>query len=130
MVACGRGARGKGWRQERALEFLRAVLQGYGWPGSVRELANTIERLLILSPGPTDEVDELLEDLRYRKPLAAMTDERNLSLAEVERRHILRVLETTGGNLTAAVKRLGVDRNTLRSRMQQWQGHGARMGSA
>ena len=49
---------------------------------------------------------------------------------EVERRHILRVLETTGGNLTVAAKRLGIDRNTLRSRMQQWQGHGARMGSA
>ena len=127
-MACGRGARGKGWRQERALEFLRAVLQGYGWPGNVCELA--IERLLILSPGPTIEVDDLPENLRFRKPLAAMTDERNLSLAEVERRHILRVLETTGGNLTAAAKRLGIDRNTLRSRMQQWQGHGARMGSA
>ena len=106
------------------------VLQGYGWPGNVRELANTIERLLLLSPGPTIEVDDLPENLRCRKPLAAMTDERNLSLAEVERRHILRVLETTGGNLTAAAKRLGIDRNTLRSRMQQWQGHGARMGSA
>src|SRR2546425_1109559 len=76
------------------------------------------------------DVDDLPENLRFRKPLAAMTDERNLSLAEVERRHILRVLETTGGNLTAAAKSLGIDRNTLRSRMQQWQGHGARMGSA
>src|SRR2546427_3940731 len=74
------------------------VLQSYAWPGNVRELANTIERLLILSPGPTIDVDDLPENLRYRKPPVAITDER---LAEVERRHILRVLETTDGNLTA-----------------------------
>jgi DNA-binding NtrC family response regulator len=121
---------GRGLGEKTLTPQAMRVLQGYGWPGNVRELANTIERLLILSPGPTIEVDDLPENLRFRKPLAAMTDERNLSLAEVERRHILRVLETTGGNLTAAAKRLGIDRNTLRSRMQQWQGHGARMGSA
>src|SRR5438552_1583102 len=68
------------------------VLQNYAWPGNVRELANTIERLLILSPGQTIDVDDLPENLRYRKPPAAITDER---LAEVERLHILRVLETT-----------------------------------
>ena len=121
---------GRGLGEKTLTPQAMRVLQGYGWPGNVRELANTIERLLILSPRPTIEVDDLPENLRFRKPLAAMTDERNLSLAEVERRHILRVLETTGGNLTAAAKRLGIDRNTLRSRMQQWQGHGARMGSA
>ncbi len=121
---------GRGLGEKTLTPQAMRVLQGYGWPGNVRELANTIERLLILSPRPTIEVDDLPENLRYRKPLAAMTDEGNLSLAEVERRHILRVLETTGGNLTAAAKRLGIDRNTLRSRMQQWQGHGARMGSA
>ena len=48
----------------------------------------------------------------------------------LERRHILRVLETTGGNMTAAAKRLGVDRGTLHRKMQQWEGHGAQMGSA
>lgn len=106
------------------------VLQGYAWPGNVRELANTIERLLILSPGPTIDVDDLPENLRFRRPATAVTDERYLSLAEMERRHILRVLETTGGNLTAAAKRLGVDRGTLHRKMQQWQGHGARLGSA
>jgi two-component system response regulator HydG len=106
------------------------VLQGYAWPGNVRELANTVERLLILSPGPTIDVDDLPENLRFRRPTTAVTDERYLSLAEMERRHVLRVLETTGGNLTAAAKRLGVDRGTLHRKMQQWQGHGARLGSA
>ena len=121
---------GRGLGDKTLTSQAMRVLQGYPWPGNVRELANTIERLLILSAGPAIDVDDLPENLRYRKPRAAMTDERNLSLAEVERRHILRVLEATGGNLTAAAQRLGIDRNTLRSRMQQWQGHGARMGSA
>jgi len=121
---------GRGLGEKTLTPQAMRVLQGYGWPGNVRELANTIERLLILSPRPTIEVDDLPENLRFRKPLAAMTDERNLSLAEVERRHILRVLETTGFNVTIAAKRLGIDRNTLRSRMRQWRGHGAQMGSA
>jgi DNA-binding NtrC family response regulator len=106
------------------------VLQSYAWPGNVRELANTIERLLILSPKPTIDVDDLPENLHFRKPPAAIPDERFLSLEEMERRHILRVLEMTGGNLTAAAKKLGVDRGTLHRKLQQWQGHGAQMGSA
>jgi DNA-binding NtrC family response regulator len=106
------------------------VLQSYAWPGNVRELANTIERLLILSPRPTIDVDDLPENLHFRKPPAPVTDDRFLSLEELERRHILRVLETTGGNMTAAAKRLGVDRGTLHRKLQQWHGHGAQMGSA
>jgi DNA-binding NtrC family response regulator len=120
----------RGLGEKRLTPQAMRVLQGYAWPGNVRELANTIERLLILSPRPTIDVDDLPENLRYRKPPVAMTDERYLSLAEVERRHILRVLETTGGNLTAAAKRLGVDRGTLHRKMQQWQGQAARLGSA
>jgi len=120
----------RGLGEKRVTPQAMRVLQGYAWPGNVRELANTIERLFILSPGPTIDVDDLPENLPVRKPPAAMTDERYLSLAEVERRHILRVLETTGGNVTAAAKRLGVDRGTLHRKMQEWQGHGTRMGSA
>jgi DNA-binding NtrC family response regulator len=120
----------RGLGEKRVTPQAMRVLQSYAWPGNVRELANTIERLLILSPRATIDVDDLPENLLFRKPPAAMTDERYLSLAELERRHILRVLETTGGNMTAAAKKLGVDRGTLHRKMQQWQGHGAQMGSA
>ena len=96
------------------------VLMTYPWPGNVREIANTIERLMILSPRPTIDVDDLPENLRTRRPAPAMDD----SLAEVERRHILRVLESAGGNLTAAARRLGVDRGTLNRKLKQWEGGG------
>ena len=86
--------------------------------------------LPILSPKETIDVDDLPENLHFRKPPAEMTDERYLSLAELERRHILRVLDATGGNMRAAAKRLGVDRATLYRKVQQWEGHDAQMGSA
>jgi two-component system, NtrC family, response regulator AtoC len=120
----------RGLGEKKVTAQAMRVLQSYAWPGNVRELANTIERLLILSPRPTIDVDDLPENLHFRKPPASITDERFLTLEELERRHILRVLETTGGNMTAAAKRLGVDRGTLHRKMQQWQGHGAQMGSA
>jgi DNA-binding NtrC family response regulator len=120
----------RGLGEKKVTPQAMRVLQSYAWPGNVRELANTVERLLILSPRPTIDVDDLPENLHFRKPPATMTDDRYLSLAELERRHILRVLETTGGNMTAAAKRLGVDRGTLHRKVQQWQGHGAQTGSA
>jgi DNA-binding NtrC family response regulator len=120
----------RGLDEKKVTPSAMRVLQSYAWPGNVRELANTIERLLILSPRPTIDVDDLPENLHFRKPPAPVTDDRFLSLEELERRHILRVLETTGGNMTAAAKRLGVDRGTLHRKLQQWHGHGAQMGSA
>ena len=99
------------------------VLQGYRWPGNVRELANTIERLMILSPGPTINVGDLPENIRARRAAPA-PDAPALTLAEVERRHILRVIEGTGRNLTAAARQLGVDRGTLSRKLTQWEGGG------
>ena len=120
----------RGLGEKKVTPQAMRILQSYAWPGNVRELANTVERLLILSPRATIDVDDLPENLHFRKPPTAITDERYLSLAELERRHILRVLESTSGNMTAAAKRLGVDRGTLHRKMQQWHGHGAQMGSA
>jgi DNA-binding NtrC family response regulator len=121
---------GRGLGEKKVTPQAMRVLQGYAWPGNVRELANTMERLLILSPRPAIDVDDLPENLRFPKATAPVVDERCLSLADMERHHILRVLETTGGNVTTAAKRLGVDRATLHRKMHQWQGHGAQVGSA
>jgi len=118
----------RGLGEKKVTPQAMRVLQGYAWPGNVRELANTIERLMILSPASTIDVEDLPENLLFRKPLAAVTDERSLSLAEMERRHILRVIETAGGNLTSAARRLGMNRGTLHRKMQRWQGQGARVG--
>ncbi len=101
---------------------LRA-LQSYPWPGNVRELANTMERLMILAPRSVIDVEDLPENLRSGR-VPAEPDELVLTLDDLERRHILRVLESTGGNLTIAARRLGVDRGTLNRKLKQWEAGG------
>jgi DNA-binding NtrC family response regulator len=89
-------------------------LQSYDWPGNVRELRNVIERALILCTGPT---------LKIGPPVASSTGgEHGETLDEVQRRHILRVLENAGGRIRGpggAADLLGLKPSTLRSRMQR-----------
>jgi two-component system, NtrC family, response regulator AtoC len=84
-----------------------AAFQAYSWPGNVRELENVIERAVILN----SKSRIMLEDLPpfVRAPQAGG----NLSLEEMERRHIVQVLQETKGNVKAAAGVLGIDRKTL-----------------
>jgi len=89
----------------------------YAWPGNVRELQNIIERGIILSPGSRFRVPELTSN-RARPP-----EEEALTLAENERRHILRILEKTGGKIrgkNGAAEMLGVPYSTLYYRMKKF----------
>jgi two-component system response regulator HydG len=91
------------------------------WPGNLRELRNTIERLLLLARD--DEqigVAHLPADLRAQSAEGALTAEieGDLSLAAAERRHIARVLAHVGGNRVRAAKVLGISRATLYKRLQ------------
>ena len=113
----------RGLARKRVTPRALRVLQSYPWPGNVRELANTIERLMILAPQPTIDVEDLPDNLRSG-PATAEPHDLALTLEDVERRHILRVLESTGGNLTVAARRLGLDRGTLNRKLKQWEGGG------
>lgn len=100
-----------------ATETMNALVS-YPWPGNIRELQNVIERAVILSKGPALNVS--LADLKPKVPNGHTNGAS--TLAEVERRHILTVLEETnwvfaGPNDAAA--RLGVKRPTLQFRMQK-----------
>jgi transcriptional regulator with GAF, ATPase, and Fis domain len=98
-------------------------LKTYGWPGNIRELRNVLERAIILSPASTLELGEiqLVEDAAKRSPVAGReTPEK--SLQDVERDHILRVLEDCGWKVRGkdgAAERLGLKRTTLNSRMKK-----------
>ncbi|CAL1241668.1 sigma 54-interacting transcriptional regulator [Candidatus Methylocalor cossyra] len=92
-------------------------LLAYPWPGNVRELQNVIERAVILAQGPQLELGPAL-DLR----LAVNPPEPAGTLEEVERNHILRVLEETRWVIAGprgAAAALGLAPSTLRSRMQK-----------
>jgi len=93
-------------------------LQNYAWPGNVRELKNVIERYLLLGqlPGdltggakPTDDP----ENLDTENPV-------DWSMAAVERKHILRVLDAADGNKSEAARRLGLSRKTLERKLASW----------
>ncbi len=99
------------------------ALQAYSWPGNVRELENVIERAVILTRGETLEVEESLASSMQQSP-SVSTDDRGplLTLEEVEREHILKVLEETNRRIegnSGAAQLLGLRPSTLRSRMQK-----------
>ncbi|HKP71508.1 MAG TPA: sigma-54 dependent transcriptional regulator [Pyrinomonadaceae bacterium] len=111
---------------ERPVSFSRdaiEVLQGYNWPGNIRELENAIVRATALCDQivrPEDLPERIsgstVEAAQPVAPVAAEAkkdDEELLSLSELECRHIYRVLEHTGGNKQAAARILGIDRSTL-----------------
>jgi two-component system response regulator AtoC len=92
-------------------------LLSYPWPGNVRELQNCIERAVALAQFDQVGVDDLPEKIRDHKT-ARISIESNdpaelLSMDEVERRYILKVLDAVGGNKTLAAQVLGFDRRTL-----------------
>jgi len=93
-------------------DTMRALVD-WSWPGNIRELENFIERAVILTSGPS-----------LRAPLAEIRDGATESaggatLEQVEREHIVRVLRETGGVVTAAAKRLGLQRTTLNAMMRK-----------
>jgi formate hydrogenlyase transcriptional activator len=108
-------------------------LLSYSWPGNIRELQNVVERALILSTGPILDLDNDLTTVAATpvisdQPLAVPpvipdADQSPLkTLNEVEREHILAVLQQTHGvidGLNGAARTLGMHPNTLRHRMEK-----------
>jgi DNA-binding NtrC family response regulator len=91
----------------------QARLATYPWPGNVRELENVIGNACMMVDGNLIDIGDLPEKLR--KPLGEEVggDETFLSLEELQRRHILRVLEGVGGNKARAAEVLGIGRATI-----------------
>lgn len=99
-------------------------LQIYDWPGNVRELQNCIERAVALTTHELISVEDLPEKIRNYHPsqlFLAGDDPRDLiTLAELERRYILKVLEAVRDNRTDAARILGLDRKTLYRKLEHY----------
>ena len=113
-------------------EEARRRLSAHGWQGKVRELRNTLERAAALSTTDTIEADQVLGDAvrgsavgasgvssDASQPLA-QTNTQPLRLEEIERRHILHVLDNMGGNRERAAAILGISSRTLYRKLREY----------
>lgn len=101
------------------LDFSSDALQklvAYDWPGNVRQLQNVIERSFALYPAPVLSAPQVLISTHTPSDTAD-EDEHQLPLAEVELRHIRRVLAANNGNQVASARVLGISRSTLRRKL-------------
>jgi DNA-binding NtrC family response regulator len=99
------------------------LLRQRAWPGNIRELRSALEGAILGRRGPVLEAGDFsLNGTQSRTrsssaPLPAATD---LSLEEMERRHILQVLEATGFKVDQAAVSLGIHRNTLYTKLKHY----------
>ncbi len=95
--------------------LLMEALREYEWPGNVRELENVMERLVVLTNGPTIDLEFLPENMLRVLPGANLADEATLegAVAALKRRMIVKALESSAGNKVAAAKQLGISRSYL-----------------
>ena len=101
------------------------LLVEYRWPGNIRELENTIERIVILAPGDEIGVDDLPSEVRAgaysptAKPSFELPEE-GVDIEEVEMDLVRQALDRTGKNVAKAAKLLGLTPKTLEARMSRF----------
>lgn len=116
-------------RQDKAITGMSDAtaekLLEYTWPGNVRELRNAIEHAVALTHFDTIMPEDLPEKIRmFRKNyilLGADDPMELISMEEMERRYIMHVLKTTGGNRTLTARILQMDRKTLYRKLQVYE---------
>jgi DNA-binding NtrC family response regulator len=116
------GAKQQPPRRMRLSPEAQHLLLAYHWPGNVRELMNVLERGIALCQGELIADDDLPPHVRERRPAdflgAAVA--RRMTLDQLERDFIERVLEDEAGNKTRAAQRLGLDRKTLYRKLDEY----------
>jgi two-component system response regulator HydG len=94
------------------------------WPGNVRELMNTIERSVILSNSDYLDKDDLKIDKLFlnsqHQEEEADADQDHMTLHEIEKRAILKMITTTGNNKSKAARQLGISRRTLHLKLKEY----------
>ena len=113
------------------------VLEGYDWPGNVRQLRNVVEKMVVLAAGPTLTVDDLPAEITEQPaeapvpsappspspaqpPVQVPPPPAPATLAAGEREQILAALERCHGNKSKAADELGISRRTIHRKLKEW----------
>jgi transcriptional regulator with PAS, ATPase and Fis domain len=94
------------------------MLSNYNWPGNVRELHNAIERAVVVTRGELVTADAL--PILSGTGVNATNGVTEQSLEAMEKVHIQKVLESTGGNVSRSAEILGIDRKTLYQKIEKY----------
>jgi len=95
---------------------IMSILKTYSWPGNIRELENFIHRIVIMSDVKV-EIEDIPAHMKMASPVL-IADNLTETLAQVEKRHIEKVLDSVNDNKTKAAAILGIDRKTLREKLK------------
>lgn len=95
------------------------LLLNYSWPGNVRELVNTIERAVVLSPGPQIMPEDLPDEIRDGLCMPSVSEDIR-ALHKVEEDYILAVLKKLDNNKTQAAEKLGMSLATLYRKLKEY----------
>jgi two-component system, NtrC family, response regulator AtoC len=96
------------------------LLQGYSWPGNIRQLENVVERAVALNTSGVFSSEDLPDEIRSApRSSARLHDGSWPTLAQVEERYIQEVLDACQGNVSRAADILGIDRRTLYRRLEK-----------
>ncbi|WP_297889988.1 sigma-54 dependent transcriptional regulator [Sulfurihydrogenibium sp.] len=98
------------------------ILTEYDWPGNVRQLENIIERAVVLCQGEIITPQHLPQRIKEKKNSDFITIEKDkpLSLSEIEKNIILKILQEENFNQTKTAQRLGISRKQLRTKMKNF----------
>ena len=98
------------------------ILVNYNWPGNVRELENAIERAVILADGQEIDIDALPEKVRLREPSSQhlIMDRVQVTLEELEKEYLIKVLNDANWQKKKASSILGINASTLYRKIQRY----------
>ncbi|MCG6536385.1 MAG: sigma-54 dependent transcriptional regulator, partial [Syntrophales bacterium LBB04] len=102
--------------EEQAILRMRA----YDWPGNVRQLENVLTQAAIITRGEAMLEEEIIPFLGKEAARREEPDEAPLSLREVEKRHIIKILDHTNWHLARTAQILGISRPTLRAKIREY----------
>jgi len=91
----------------------QARMATYPWPGNIRELESVIGNACMMADGKFLDISDLPDRIRTQSSDQSPTDEALFSLEEMQKRHVMRVLERVGGNKARAAEILGIGRATI-----------------